>query len=169
MANTTSSMKNRPDSPGSAHDTGSVADKARDLASSAAEKARETASHLTDKARETAANLTDKARETASAVSGKAGEMMSTAGQTAENATSSVGGGMQSLASSIRQHSPDSGMLGKAASSVADTLESSGRYLQEQGLSGVGDDLTNLIRRNPIPALLAGVAVGFLLARATRS
>ena len=36
-------------------------------------------------------------------------------------------------------------------------------------LREIGDDLTNLIRRNPIPALLLGVGVGFLLARAIRS
>ena len=33
----------------------------------------------------------------------------------------------------------------------------------------MADDLTDLIRRNPIPALLVGVGVGFLLARATTS
>jgi hypothetical protein len=154
-------MKNKSEGPGGyqgGHDSGSVADKAREVASTAA-----------DKAREAASDLGAKARDAATAVSGKASEMASSVGQSAESATSSVGSGMQSLASSIRQHSPDSGMLKSAAGSVADSLESGGRYLQEQGLSGMGDDLTNLIRRNPLPALLAGVAVGFLLARATRS
>jgi len=33
----------------------------------------------------------------------------------------------------------------------------------------MGDDITNMIRRNPIPALLVGIGIGFLLARATRS
>ena len=56
-------------------------------------------------------------------------------------------------------------MLGSAASGVASALDRTGDYLQDQGLSGMGGDFTNLIRRNPIPALLIGVAVGFLLAR----
>jgi hypothetical protein len=60
-------------------------------------------------------------------------------------------------------------MLGSAASSVANTLESGGRYLQEEGLSGMANELTDLIKRNPIPALLLAVAVGVLIARATRS
>ena len=60
-------------------------------------------------------------------------------------------------------------MLGSAASAVADTLESSGRYLEESGLSGIGEDLTSMIRRNPVPALLVGIGLGFLIARATRS
>jgi hypothetical protein len=57
----------------------------------------------------------------------------------------------------------------KTASGVASALDSSGRYLEEQGLSGMADDVTNLIRRNPIPAMLIGVGLGFLLARLTRS
>ena len=45
--------------------------------------------------------------------------------------------------------------------------ENTGRYLQEEGLKGIAEDVTNLIRRNPIPALLAGVGVGFLIGRIT--
>ena len=70
---------------------------------------------------------------------------------------------MKSLAGTIRDKAPGSGMMGNAASTVADTLESGGRYLQEQGLSGIGEDLTNLIRRNPFPALLVGIGVGYLI------
>jgi hypothetical protein len=58
-------------------------------------------------------------------------------------------------------------MLGSAASGVASALDRTGDYIREQGLSGMANDFTNLIRRNPIPALLIGVAVGFLFARAT--
>jgi hypothetical protein len=76
---------------------------------------------------------------------------------------------MESAASSLRSHAPQSGMLGSAASSVADAMESTGRYLEREGLSGIADDVTGLIKRNPIPAMLLAVAVGYLLARATRS
>jgi hypothetical protein len=31
----------------------------------------------------------------------------------------------------------------------------------------MGEDLTNLIRRNPLPAVLVGIGIGYLLARAT--
>jgi hypothetical protein len=48
---------------------------------------------------------------------------------------------------------------------VAGTLESGGRYLEEQGLGGIAEDVTGLIRRNPIPAVLIGVGLGFMLAR----
>jgi hypothetical protein len=76
---------------------------------------------------------------------------------------------MQSFADTVRQHGPSSGMLGSATSAVADTLENTGEYLESHGLSGMAGDLTDMIRRNPIPALLIGIGVGFLLARATRS
>jgi hypothetical protein len=52
---------------------------------------------------------------------------------------------------------------------MADTLERGGRYLEEEGLRGIGQDLTNVIRRNPIPALLLGIGIGFLIARSLRS
>ena len=83
-----------------------------------------------------------------------------------KDATKTVGGGMESLGGTIRDKGPHSGVLGSATSAVAGTLESGGRYLHEQGLSGIADDVTNTIRRHPVPALLIAVGLGFLCARA---
>ena len=121
------------------------------------------------KAQDTASNLMDKAKQAAGSVADKAKDLASNVGDRAEHATHAVGSGMQSLAGTIRDRAPQGGILGGAASSVAGALDSSGRYLEEQGLGGMGEDLTNMIRRNPIPALLIGVGLGFLLARMTRS
>jgi len=52
---------------------------------------------------------------------------------------------------------------------VAQTLESSGRYLQEQGLEGIGEDLSAVIRRHPLPSVLVGICLGFCMARLIRS
>jgi len=131
---------------------------AKDLASAGAEKAKDIASAGYEKAKDFASAGYDKARDLA----GSAGRM-------AENATSSVGGGIESLGHSIRENAPHEGMLGSAASTVANTLEQGGKYIREEGLSGMADDLTNTVRRNPIQSVLVAVAVGFLLARATRS
>jgi len=60
-------------------------------------------------------------------------------------------------------------VLSSATDTVASGLEQGGRYIQQEGLSGMADDLTTLIKNNPIPALLVGVGIGFLLARITRS
>ena len=108
--------------------------------------------------------------ETAKEGASKAAEMVKDAGsfvgRKAEDATKSVGGGMESLGSTIREKGPHSGVLGSATSAVAGTLESGGRYLHEQGLSGMADDITSTIRKHPVPALLIAVGLGFLCARA---
>lgn len=54
-----------------------------------------------------------------------------------------------------------------ATEAVGGAMEESGHYLREDGLNHIATDLTNLVRRHPIPTLLAGMAVGFLLAQAT--
>jgi len=87
----------------------------------------------------------------------------------AEQATEAVGAGMESLGETIRAHTPKQGILNTAGEAIADKLESGGQYLESHGLKGIGDDVTNLIRKHPIPVLLAGVGLGFLLARMMRS
>jgi hypothetical protein len=124
---------------------------------------------ITAKAQDQPSNLMDKAKQAAGTVADKAKDVASTVGQKAENATEAVGSGMQSLAGTIRDKGPQGGVLGGATSGVARALDASGRYLEEQGLSGMAEDVTNMIRRNPIPAVLIGVGLGFLLARLTRS
>ena len=123
---------------------------------------------LTEQATGAATAALDTARDMASQAGKKASEAASYVSQKAEDATSAVGSGMKSLAGTIRENSPREGMLGSAGSAMASSLESGGRYLEEHGLSGIGEDLTDVIRRNPIPALLIGIGVGFLIARATR-
>jgi hypothetical protein len=122
-----------------------------------------------EKAKEVVSSVADKAKDAASSVSHRAGEVASTVGHKAEDATSAVGSSMKSLASTIRESGPHGGMMGSATSTVADTLESGGRYLEEHGLRGMADDLTHVIRRNPIPAVLIGIGLGYMIARATRS
>jgi len=136
----------------------SVADKAKDAASSAVDRTRDMAGHAVDKARDFAGQAADKAKEAAA-----------TTGRKADQMAEKVGSGLSSAADSLREHAPGSGMLHRAADTVADTLDSGGRYLKEEGLSGMANDLTDLIKRNPIPALLVGICLGALIARATRS
>jgi hypothetical protein len=147
----------------------SGAEKAKDMAHSAIDKTKDAAQAGVEKARDLANTGFEKARDTAQAGWDKTKDAAQTAGHMATHATESVGGGMESLADTIRDRGPREGMLGNAASKVADTLEQGGRYIKEEGLSGMADDLTNTIRRNPLPAVLIAVGIGFLLARATRS
>jgi len=115
-----------------------------------------------NKAQQAGTEAADKAKEAVKS----AGEAL---GEAADAGAASVGTGMKSLAGTIRQQGPHEGMLGDATSTVAKTLEEGGRYLQKEGLSGMADDLSDMIRRNPIPAVLVGVGIGFMLAQLTRS
>jgi ElaB/YqjD/DUF883 family membrane-anchored ribosome-binding protein len=124
-------------------------------------------SSMMDQAKETASNVGDKAKQVAGNVADKAKQVASDVGNRAESAVTGAGKGIENLAQTIRDKGPHEGVLGSATSTVANTLESGGRYLEEQGLSGMAEDVTDLIRRNPIPAVLVGVGLGFMLARLT--
>jgi ElaB/YqjD/DUF883 family membrane-anchored ribosome-binding protein len=90
------------------------------------------------------------------------GEVKEGGTSTVENlkeAASSVVEKVQDTASNIGQKAQD------AASSVVDTWEASRHYVEERGLEGMFQDVTNVIRRNPIPALCIGFGLGFLLGR----
>lgn len=128
-----------------------------------------TESSATDKARDMGAAMKDKASEMASQMGQSARSMGHKLGETADTTFSSVGSGMKNLACSLREAAPQSGMLGSATHRMAETLDSTGRYLEKHGLSGMGEDLTTVVRRNPIPSLLVAMGLGFLLARASRS
>ena len=58
-------------------------------------------------------------------------------------------------------------MMGTATSSLADTIETGANYIQTKGVKGFANDVTDLIRKNPVPALLVGLGLGFILARTT--
>lgn len=56
-------------------------------------------------------------------------------------------------------------MAGVAATAVTDTVAGAGTYLQEKGVQALPGDLAGLIRRYPVPALLIGLGIGWLLSR----
>jgi len=118
----------------------------------AANEAKDKAQDLADKARQTASNVADKSRESATAVKDRADDALSTVGQK-----------MSHLAGTIRENAPREGMLSNAASSVAQNLQSGGRYLQEHGLDDMGQDVTHLVRQYPLQSLLMSFGIGCLL------
>lgn len=114
------------------------------------------------KAQDAGGQALDKTKDAAMA----AGEALA---ETADAGAAAVGGGLKSLAGTIRDQGPQEGMLGEATTTVAKGLEQGGRYLQKEGITGMADDLSDMIRRNPIPAVLVGIGIGFMLAQLTRS
>ena len=95
----------------------------------------------------------------------KAQEVGATAASKASEAATAVGEQIGSLAGVIRDHAPHEGALATAATTVAGGLESAGSYLQEKQYANLATDLTALVRRYPVQFLLAGVGLGYWLAR----
>jgi uncharacterized protein YjbJ (UPF0337 family) len=56
-------------------------------------------------------------------------------------------------------------VAGAAATAVADTVAGAGTYVQDKGVQALPGDLAGLIRRHPVPALLIGLGIGFVLGR----
>jgi phage-related minor tail protein len=144
-------------------------DKAREQAQSGWDKTKEAAATAADKAKDAGAAVADKAKDAASNVGSALSSAASTVGHKAEDATASVGQGIQRLGDRLDRSGPQSGMLGRATDTVADALRDTGKYLEDKNLSGLAEDVTHMIRKNPIPALLLGIGLGFLLARTMRS
>lgn len=134
-------------------------------ASATLEKAKDMGGQFVDKAKEVGGQFVDKA---SGAVQGGR-KMAENLGERAEDALHAVGSGMKSGGEFLRENMPREGMLGTASSRVADTLDTAGKYFEQHNLGNIGEDLTNLIRRNPLPALLCAAAIGFLFARAANS
>ena len=94
----------------------------------------------------------------------EAGRVLS---QQSERATQAIGRGLQQVGDSVLQNSPEAGTLHDASERVAETLNNVGDYLDQNGVNGMSDDLTQVIRKNPIPSVLLGMAIGFLISKAT--
>jgi hypothetical protein len=56
-------------------------------------------------------------------------------------------------------------VAGSAATAVTNAVAGVGTYVQHKGLQGLSGDLTDLVRRYPVPALLIGLGIGFVLGR----
>lgn len=106
-------------------------------------------------------------RDAATALGQEAEDVCATIANKADEAAAATGRKIESVADTIRSHTPDNSFVGAASNRVADSLEYGGKYLKEQGVSGMTDDVAVLVKNNPITSLLVGVGVGFLLARAT--
>jgi uncharacterized protein YjbJ (UPF0337 family) len=118
--------------------------------------------------KDAAAGASQKAGEMYGDVKAKAQEYGSAAAEKVSGASTAMGAKMSSIAGSLRESVPSQGMMGSAAQSVADGLDSAGSYLQEKDFSHMAQDVTELIRRYPVQSLLIGVGIGYLFSRSSR-
>jgi hypothetical protein len=47
-------------------------------------------------------------------------------------------------------------------------VDSARSYLQDKNYSDLAEDATDLVRKYPLPSLLIGIGIGYLLARSLR-
>src|SRR5690242_9753682 len=114
----------------------------------------------------------DTARDQAHGVVGGLRGMVHDAGERLcerlKETASTTGKRLESAGHSVRAQSPPEGVMGAAASNVADVLERTGGYLEKRDLDDIRRDLKALLRRRPIESLLVSVGVGYLLGRTFR-
>jgi hypothetical protein len=132
------------------------------------EAARQAGQEVKNRFQEGAAAVSQRAQEAASLASQKAHEFAAAAEQKTQQAVSNVGQGLTSLADTIHSKAPREGMIGSAASTVAQGLESSGRYLQDHRLGAMASDLGSIVRSYPLASVCAVFTLGLLLGRSSR-
>jgi hypothetical protein len=118
-----------------------------------------------EKAKDAAGQAYDKGKDAMSSVGEAVSSAAGAVGKTADNMTSAAGSGVKSLGDTIAAHTPHEGMLGSASQAVAGTVKQAGEYMEREGLSGMFEDLTGVIRNHPVPAVLIGIGIGFLIGR----
>jgi hypothetical protein len=123
-----------------------------------AERIRDAAREGADAARDAATGLMDRARDVAGTVADKTRNAASTAADAARDWAAGAVGAVK-----------DNDAVHKATDYVQEAWESGNRYLHDHNLKDMADDVAGVIRRNPIPALLVGIGLGFVLARSLRS
>ena len=114
-----------------------------------------------DKAADAATSLGEMAGHTAQAVG-------AAASQQADALTASAGSGIEHLGDMLSENTPHEGLAGSISQAAAHSIQRGGRYLEDAKFSGATASLTELIRQHPLAAVMAGIAAGYLAARALK-
>jgi hypothetical protein len=133
-----------------------------------AHQAEEAGTYLADKANQAGEYVSEQASKMASSAMHSAENAGKFMGQKAGDARHSVASTFKSMGESVKSAAPE-GMMHDAACSFGETLATTGQYLEDHGLSAMTEDLTNVIKRNPLPSVFIAAGIGFLLAKACTS
>jgi hypothetical protein len=145
--NPTSGARGADSRTGSMGNFQNAADRAREATREGVEAVRDTATGVMDRARDVVGTVVDKSRDAASNV--------------AETARDWAAGAVGAVKESDAVH--------KATDAVNEAWETGSKYIHDHNLKDMADDVAGVIRRNPIPALLVGIGLGFILGRSMRS
>jgi hypothetical protein len=135
-----------------------MANEGQGRAEDTSSRAADTAGDVKKQVQDTASGLASQAREAVSGMASKASEAMSKVGEKMSALTGSVreqvAGGREALQS--------------AAGTVASRFEAGTDYFREHDLSDMSREAIGLVRRHPLPAMLAAFGLGLLLGSALR-
>jgi uncharacterized protein YjbJ (UPF0337 family) len=110
-------------------------------------------------------HIAQQASQAVADIRARAQKFGSTVGEKASGAATTAGEKMSTLAGTIRDTAPASGPVGSAATTVADTLNAAGSYLQTNDFENMTKDITDLVRRYPLQAFVVGLGLGYLFAK----
>lgn len=83
----------------------------------------------------------------------------------ADRTTKRAGEALESAADRLRERLPHEGAAGAATDAVSRGVKQTSRVLQQQGASGIVEDLGVLMRRYPLQTLLLGLGCGYVISR----
>ena len=117
------------------------------------------------KAKEAVASVGEMASHAASAVGAMARNAASDVGNEADHLAANAGTCIEQLGDRMSRNVPQDGLLGNASQAVAGAVRESGEYLHDAKLTGITADVAHVIRRNPIPAVLIALGLGWFVGR----
>src|SRR5262245_41760570 len=91
------------------------------------------------------------------------GAFASKAADTVKTTAQEVGSSVVEAAGEVQTRATD--FAATAATTIADMVQDATTYLQETPVKDLAANLVDLVRRHPIPSVLIGMGVGYLLAR----
>ncbi|NGZ94546.1 MAG: hypothetical protein CV089_00170 [Nitrospira sp. WS110] len=113
-----------------------------------------------------AEDAVQRAGEKARQVSDDIGDMAQRGGDKARHLAERVGDEIAGASDRIQDKLRETGKgVGEAVNTVSEKVRASAQYLEDSSVEDVVDDVTVLVKRYPIHAVLLGMGIGFLLGR----
>lgn len=131
----------------------------------AAGKARDAAASVGEMASHAVSAVGAMVSQAACDVGARASQAACDVGKKANDLTASTGVGIQELSDRLLKNAPHTGALGSVSQAVAGAVKEGGEYLEGVKLSGMTEDLAQLVRRNPIPSVVIAIGLGWFVGR----
>jgi len=109
-------------------------------------------------------------KDAASDLKGRATEMANTVSEAAGRQRTNAAKGLHRAASAIHDKAEGLGnaKASGAAHKVADGIDTTASYIEDHDFADMGEDVMDVARRHPGKAIVASIALGFLMGRALR-